>query len=160
VFNRIATFPVFLNLPAGADLGTATVAEIVAASEDGNTLIYTDGVTGSVGFVDITDPTDPQALGLIPVDGGPTSVAVAGPYAIVGVNTSPDFLNPSGFIAVIDIATRTVVRDDIDAVEQPDSIAVGPSGRFAAVVIENERDEASSWTALRAACRSYPRAFC
>jgi hypothetical protein len=141
VFNRIATFPVFLNLPAGADLGTATVAEIVAASEDGDTLIYTDGATGSVGFVDITDPADPKALGLIPVDGGPTSVAVAGPYAIVGVNTSPDFLNPSGFIAVIDIATRTVVRDDIDAIGQPDSIAVSPGGRFAAVVIENERDE-------------------
>jgi hypothetical protein len=142
VFNRIATFPVFLNFPAGEDLGTTTVAEIVAASEDGNTLIYTDGATGSVGFVDITDPADPKALGLIPVAGEPTSVAVAGPYAIVVVNTSPDFLNPSGFIAVIDIATRTVVRDDIDAMGQPDSIAVSPSGRSAAVVIENERDEA------------------
>jgi hypothetical protein len=94
VFNRIATFPVFLNFPAGEDLGTTTVAEIVAASEDGNTLIYTDGATGSVGFVDITDPADPKALGLIPVDGEPTSVAVAGPYAIVVVNTSPDFPEP------------------------------------------------------------------
>jgi Esterase-like activity of phytase len=141
VFNRIATFPVFLNLPAGADPGTETVAEIVAASEDGTTLIYTDGATGSVGFVDITDPTDPEPLGLIPVDGAPTSVAVAGPYAIVGVDTSPDLLNPSGFIAVIDIATRMVVRDDIDAMGQPDSVAVSPSGKFAAVAIENQRDE-------------------
>jgi hypothetical protein len=91
VFNRIATFPVFMNLPAGVDPGTETVAEIVAASEDGNTLIYTDGATGSVGFVEITDPTDPEPLGLISVDGAPTSVAVAGPYAIVGVDTSPDF---------------------------------------------------------------------
>ena len=47
-------------------------------------------------------------------------MAVAGPYAMIGVTTSPEFLNPSGFIAVIDIATRKVVRDDIDAMGQPE----------------------------------------
>ena len=41
-FDRIATFPVALNLPDGADPATVTSAEIVAASGDGMTLVYTD----------------------------------------------------------------------------------------------------------------------
>ena len=41
-FNRIATFPVAENLPDGRDADSETVAEIIAASEDGMTLIYTD----------------------------------------------------------------------------------------------------------------------
>ena len=40
-FNRTATYPVFQNLPAGADPAQETVAEISAVSQDGRTLIYT-----------------------------------------------------------------------------------------------------------------------
>jgi hypothetical protein len=158
-FNRIATFPVFLNLPTDADPGTETVAEIIRASEDGNTLIYTDAATESVGFLDITDPAAPQPLGAIPMDGQPTSVAVAGPYAIVGVDTSPDFVNPSGFVAVIEIATRTVVRGDIDALGQPDSVAISPSGKFAAVAIENQRDEEVVVDGIEGGLPQFPAGF-
>ena len=42
VFNRIATFPVASNLPADADKSKATSSEIITASQDGNTLIYSD----------------------------------------------------------------------------------------------------------------------
>ena len=55
-FDRIATFPVFLN----TDIDTDTVAEIVAATEDGNTLIYTDSDGENIGFVDITNPFEPS----------------------------------------------------------------------------------------------------
>ena len=78
-FERIASFPVYLN----TDINSETVAEIVAASADGNTLIYTDGETENVGFVDITNPAQPQAGGVIAVDGGPTSVSVSGDHALV-----------------------------------------------------------------------------
>jgi hypothetical protein len=44
-----------------------TTAEIVTAMKDGNTLIYTDGIPGKIGFVNIasTDPTNPTATGTI-----------------------------------------------------------------------------------------------
>lgn len=136
VFNRIATFPVYLN----TDVELETVAEIVDASKDGKTLIYTDSQTGKLGFVDIKHPKNPQPLGAIEVGGEPTSVAVAGEYALVAVNTSPNFLAPGGHLHVVDIKTRMIVATHILG-GQPDSIAVSPDEKYAAVVIENERDE-------------------
>ena len=47
VFNRIASFPVYLN----SDVNIKTVAEIVDVSKDGKTLVYTDGVAGRLGFL-------------------------------------------------------------------------------------------------------------
>lgn len=135
-FQRIATFPVFLN----TRIDEETVAEIVDASEDGNTLIYTDSETGRVGLVDIADPYRPQPAGVVFVGGEPTSVAVARRYALVAVNTSESFAVPSGQLKVVDLARRQVVKSfDLDG--QPDSVAVSPDRRFAAIAIENERDE-------------------
>jgi hypothetical protein len=136
VFNRIATFPVYLN----TDIDAETVAEIVDVSSDGNTLVYTDSETDKLGFVDITDPSNPTPDGVISVGGEPTSVAVAGDYALVAVNTSPNFVAPSGKLEVYDIGNRTL-ETTLTLEGQPDSIAVSPDGRYAAVVIENERDE-------------------
>ena len=135
-FRRIATFPVFLN----TDIDTETVAEIVTASEDGQLLIYSDGENGAVGFVDIADPASPQADGMVVVGGEPTSVSVAGNYVLASVNTSADFINTSGSLQVIDIATRQIVAT-LDLGGQPDAIDVSPDRRYAAVAIENERDE-------------------
>ena len=67
VFNRIATFPVASNLPAGTDIKTPTSSEIIAASEDGNLLVYSDSPLGAVGFIDITDPKAPKAGGSIKI---------------------------------------------------------------------------------------------
>lgn len=137
-FRRIASFPVFLN----TDVALETVAEIVASSEDGNLLIYTDSETENVGFVDITTPSNPLPLpaDTLPVGGEPTSVAVAGPYALVGVNTSPSFVAPSGLLQIVDLQSRTIIRT-LPLGGQPDSVAVSPDKRFAAIAIENERDE-------------------
>jgi hypothetical protein len=139
-FVRIATFLSCRQFAADCDDDTETLAEIVAASEDGLTLIYTDSPGDQIGFVDITDPAAPAPGGFLGVGGEPTSVAVAGPYALVGVNTSPDFINPSGSLAVVDIAAQTIV-ETIDLGGQPDAVAVSPDGAYAAIAIENERDE-------------------
>lgn len=135
-FQRIATFPIFEN----TSVETETVAEIVAASTSGNTLVYTDSETGKIGFVDITDPSDPQPLGTVDVGGEPTSVAVRDRFVLASVNTSADFINTSGLLQVINIGTQQIVAT-IPLGGQPDSIAVAPNGRFAAICIENERDE-------------------
>ncbi|PRD43926.1 alkaline phosphatase [Phyllobacterium phragmitis] len=140
VFNRIATFPVASNLPADADKTTETSSEIIAASEDGNTLVYSDSPYGGIGFVDITDPAQPKPGGSIKVDGEPTSVIVVGGKVLAGVNTSQSKVKPSGRLDVIDLATRKV-EASCDLGGQPDSVAVSPDKAFLAVAIENERDE-------------------
>ncbi|QPJ63802.1 MAG: esterase-like activity of phytase family protein [Candidatus Nitronauta litoralis] len=137
VFQRISNFPVYLN---NSDPDKETAAEIIKVTEDGNTLIYTDSPGEVLGFVDITNPRQPQPLGTLPVEGEPTSVSVAGNLALVGVNTSQDFTQPSGFLAVVDVLQRRIIRK-IPLAGQPDSVAVGPRKRFLAIAIENERDE-------------------
>ncbi|MGD9251840.1 MAG: hypothetical protein PVG19_11475, partial [Desulfobacterales bacterium] len=140
LFRRIATFPVFLN----TDVELETVAEIVTSTRDGKLLVYTDSETANVGFVDIRNPRKPLPDGVVAVSGEPTSVAVLDrhrrQYALVAVNTSESFTDPSGILEVINIRTRQVVRR-IDLGGQPDSIAVSGDGRYAVVAIENERDE-------------------
>lgn len=138
-FDHVGTFDVIGNLGEGEDVATPTVAEIVAASEDGNTLVYTDAVAGRIGFVDITDASAPAPLGAIDAGGDPTSVAVAGSTVFAVVNTGT-FTEPAGTLMSIDLTTREITGE-IDLAGQPDSTAVSPDGAYLAVVIENERDE-------------------
>ncbi len=135
-FNRIATFPVYLN----SSVENKTVAEIVTSSKNGRTLIYTDGKMDAIGFVNIRNPKKPKPAGMVLVGGEPTAVAVNRRYALAAVNTSEDFVNVSGKLVVIDIRKQKI-KAEIDLGGQPDSIAVSPNGKYAAVVIENERDE-------------------
>jgi hypothetical protein len=146
-FERVGTFVVCENTSCDTSVVETTVAEIVAASADGRTLVYTDSPQGVIGLVDIADPARPRGLGVVKLDGEPTSVEVAGRYALVAVNTSPSFTQPAGHLAVFDLHA---CRDDVpgctpvaklDMGGQPDSVAVSPDGRYAAIVIENERDE-------------------
>lgn len=140
VFNRIASFPVNTNLPAGTDGKTETSAEIIAATADGMMLVYSDSPLGGVGFIDITDAAAPKPAGFVGLDGEPTSVAVLGGKVFAGVNTSESYTAPSGRLVTIDIATRDVGAS-CDLGGQPDSVALSPSGDLVAVAIENERDE-------------------
>jgi hypothetical protein len=137
-FKRIATVPNYIN---NADRGAETVSEIVAVNADGDLLVYTDAETGSIGLVDIQNPTYPMPIGTIGLGGEPTSVDVLGnTHALVGVNTSPDLVNPTGHLAVIDLQTRATVAE-LDLGGQPDSLKISEDGRYVAVAIENERDE-------------------
>lgn len=140
VFNRISSFPVASNLPEGPDAKAKTSAEIVTASDDGMVLIYSDSPLGAIGFIDIADPRAPKALGALKLDGEPTSVAAHGAKVLAAVNTSEAKTNPSGKLVTVDIATRKA-EQSCDLGGQPDSVAIAKDGSFAAVAIENERDE-------------------
>ena len=139
-FNRISFFPVCKQLDTSCRTDNATNSEILDASKDGMTLVYGDSEMGAVGFVDIRDPHNPTPMGYIDVGGEPTSVAVSGEHVLVGVNTSPDYVNVSGILHVIHLESQEVLRT-LDLGGQPDSVAVSPDERFVAIAIENERDE-------------------
>jgi hypothetical protein len=139
-FNRIATFATPLNMASGEDTSRETSAEIISASEDGMTLIYTDSPLGVVGLIDITDPAAPKPLGNIDVGGEPTTAQIIGANAFVGVNTSENFIAPSGNLTTIDLAARAITAT-CDIGGQPDSVAKAPDGSFLAIAVENERDE-------------------
>jgi hypothetical protein len=146
-FARVGTFANYRNTTTHTD---ATVSEIIAATADGRTLVYTDSPGAAIGFIDIDDPSHPVAAGTValgadPTTGmpyQPTSVDVLGNrYALVAANSSESFTKRSGALLVVDIAARAIVAD-IPLGGQPDSVRVSPDQRYLAVAIENERNEA------------------
>jgi len=139
-FNRIASFATPANMAEGEDQQRETSAEIIAASADGMTLVYTDSPLKSIGLIDIKDPKAPKPLGNVALDGEPTSVTIIGNAAFVAVNTSESYTKPSGLLKVIDLTSKVeLARCDLGG--QPDSIAASKDGEFVVVAIENERDE-------------------
>jgi hypothetical protein len=136
-FNRIAAFPVTQNTPEAEE----TSAEIIAATGDGMTLVYSDSPAGVLGFIDITDPANPVAAGTFVLPNGePTAVSALGQTVFVAENTSESFTAPAGVLHAIDAGTRDVIAS-CDLGGQPDSTATAPDGSFITVAIENERDE-------------------
>ncbi len=136
-FNRIASFATALN---NSDAAAASSAEIIGASADGNTLIYTDSPLGVVGLIDITDAAQPQPKGSVDMGGEPTSVTVIGNTAFVAVNTSASYVEPSGKLVSVNLADGSITGE-CDLGGQPDSTAHTDAGDLVAVAIENERDE-------------------
>lgn len=146
-FNRTATFAVCAQIGDSCESDTETAAEIVAASADGMTLVYTNSPGKKIGFVDISDVNAPRALGNLAMGGEPTSVSVVGNFAVVAVNTSANFISPSGKLVVVDISTRKEVAS-VPLAGQPDSVAVSKDGKYIAIAIENERDESVNGGAI------------
>ncbi|GAB3598704.1 choice-of-anchor I domain-containing protein [Microbacterium tumbae] len=148
-FARTATYPVYQDVPDGVDPSAATVAEISAITADG-TVVYTDALGRRVGFVDVSDPANPVGTGTVSLadlghaDDQPTSVASYGDYILVVIDeTGGDFVNPRGRLDVLRASDRVVVRS-IDLGGQPDSIAISHDGAYAAIAIENQRDEGAA----------------
>ncbi|ORV21069.1 alkaline phosphatase [Mycolicibacterium conceptionense] len=146
-YHRTATYPVYLNKPAEDPADRETVAEISTVTPDGNTVIYTDAAAKRIGFVDIADPAKPVGKGTLSLaelghkDDQPTSVAVVNDHVLVVVDTTGgDFAHPSGRVDIVRIADRTRVHS-VDLGGQPDSIAISPDGSFAAIAMENQRNE-------------------
>ncbi len=140
VFERIESFAVVQNLPDGADPATETSPEIIAATEDGMTLVYSDSPLGAIGMIDISDPANARPMGAMTLDGEPTAVSIVGGYALVGLNSSESFVEPSGALIAVDLATgEEAARCDVSG--QPDSVAASPDGAFVVIAVENERDE-------------------
>ncbi|WP_020587310.1 esterase-like activity of phytase family protein [Desulfobacter curvatus] len=133
LFRHVGTFDVMAGNGSG-------VAEIVDVTTDGKQLVYTDGENSAIGFVDISDPANPVGQGTVTVGGEPTSLVVLDPLVLVGVNTSESYDNPSGQLVVVHRNTRQIVAvHELDG--QPDSLALAPDHKRAAIVIENERNE-------------------
>lgn len=145
-FQRLATYPVYRNLPRDVAASSATVAEISDVSKDGRTLVYTDALGKRIGFLDISDPSAPVGAGSLSlaqlgdVDDQPTSVAVVGKYVLVVVDTSASFADPSGRLDVVRLSDSKRVRS-IELDGQPDSIDVSADEQYAAIAMENQRDE-------------------
>ena len=68
-FQRVATLANYLN--NGEDATEETVSEIIAATANGRTLVYTDAIRGTIGFIDIADSRRPQPLGTLALDPNP-----------------------------------------------------------------------------------------
>ena len=139
-FNRIATFAVTGNMAEGEDQTRESSAEIISASEDGMTLVYSDSPLGVIGLIDITDPRAPRAMGNMDMGGEPTTAVFIGNLVFAGVNTSDSLAQPSGKLVTVDPASMSVVAE-CDLGGQPDAVAKAPDGSFLAIAIENERDE-------------------
>ena len=122
VFNRISAFATPMNAADAEDAAKPSSAEIIAATEDGMTLIYSDSPKGVLGLIDITDARAPKPLGQIDMGGEPTTTKVLGGLAFAGVNTSETFTNPSGKLVTVDLATKAVAAE-CDLGGQPDSVA-------------------------------------
>lgn len=135
-FQRVSTTAAYLNA-GGPDKGA--VAEISTVSPDGKTLFTTDAEGRAIGKLDISNPSAPKPLGLLPVGGEPTSVYAIEGYVLVVVDTSDgDFKHPSGHVSVLDATSFEEVHR-IDLGGQPDSIDV--HGHTAVIAVENQRDE-------------------
>lgn len=133
LFRHVGTFDVI-------DGNGSAVAEIVDATVNGKQLVYTDSDNGAIGFVDISDPANPVGQGTVVVGGEPTSLVILDPLVLVGVNTSPDWLNPSGQLVVVHRNNRKIVAVH-ELGGQPDSLALAPDRKRAVIAIENERNE-------------------
>ena len=74
-------------------------------------------------------------MGRVDLGGEPTSVAVGEMAAYAGVNTSEDYINASGYLAVIALDGMGIAAS-CDTKGQPDSVAISPDGKFVAIAIE------------------------
>lgn len=155
-FRRIATLPNYL---ANANRAQTTVSEIVESSRDGRTLVYTDSPGRAIGFIDLANPAAPLSTGKLVLPGEPTSAALLGnDVALVAVNTSPSLAAPNGELTLVSLATHQIVGN-IPLGGQPDSLALSPDGRFAAVIIENERDEEVTIDGIEGGLPQLPAGF-
>jgi hypothetical protein len=125
------------------------VAEIVDATDDGRTLLFSNSSDNAIGFVDISNPARPRTITSVPVGGEPTSVSVAGPIAVaaVFVDRPDEGMPPPAFapgeLVVMDISNprRPVVLGSVAIGWQPDSVKLLRlrGDRYVAVVaIENQ----------------------
>ena len=136
-----------------AHLAVDGVAEIVAATPDGMTLVYTSSDRGVIGLVDIADPARPQVIQTVDVRlggvGEPTSVAITpdGRYAVVAVRMDDDVDNPRrGLLRVYDIRQPRAARHvrDYTVGIGPDSLALHGRGKTLRAVVAIEDEETNA----------------
>src|SRR5262245_38268777 len=85
-FERVSTFLACQNSSCDTSVVKEATPEIITATDDGRTLIYTDAAQGSIGLIDIRNFNSPQPGGLIKTNGRPSSVVVRGRHLLATVN--------------------------------------------------------------------------
>ena len=140
-FDHTGTFHVPANLRPGEPETTVTSAEIVDATPDGRTLVYTDSPAGRLGFVDVRRAGAPRSR----------RDARHGRRADERRHRRRPRARRGRHERELRRAERRARRSStsrshsilttIPLAGQPDSIDVSPDRRYAAIVIENERDE-------------------
>jgi hypothetical protein len=123
-------------------------AEILAATADGQTLLFSNSMRHSVGVLDLSDPKSPRQIASIPVPGEPTSVAVHDSWAAVSIrldqprkNAPPPKFAP-GQVWILDLANpaEPQVVSRLNIGWHPDCLKIAEwMGQiFIVVAIENE----------------------
>ncbi len=81
-FKRVSTFLPCEQIDPTCNTDDETNAETVwyFTKDDSIYLVYTDSEREVLGFVDITDPSNPVADGTVDLAGEPTTVRVIGDY--------------------------------------------------------------------------------
>ncbi|MFM7886614.1 MAG: choice-of-anchor I domain-containing protein [Pseudanabaena sp.] len=114
--------------------------EIIAATPDGNKIVYINSKENNVGFINIQDASKPQVLGFVNVAnvGEPTSVVVTpdGKYAIASIFVK----EKPGQLLFFNISERKQIASLTLPGIGPDSIAITPDGKKLVVAIEDEED--------------------
>ena len=91
-FQRISTFNICEQIDPTCNTDIATNAETVWYYENKNDntfrLVYSNSESENIGFVDISDPTNPIAIGEVPLGGEPTTVRVIGNYGTLTFSCS------------------------------------------------------------------------
>lgn len=145
-----AVAPMSAGFALASHLAVDGVAEIVAATPDGMTLVYTSADAGRLGLIDIADPARPRSLPGIDVRrdgvGEPTSVAVTpdGRYAVVAVRMGDDVASArAGLLRIYDIGMPAAPRHvkDVTIGVGPDSLALVGSGSTLRAVVAIEDEE-------------------
>jgi hypothetical protein len=123
-------------------------AEIIAATSDGHTLVFSNSIRQSIGILDISNPKRLRQVASVPIPGEPTSVAVHDRWAAVSIrldqpkkNAAPPKFSP-GQVWILDLKqpTKPQVIGKIDIGWHPDCLNISEwQGRiFIVVAIENE----------------------
>ena len=114
--------------------------EIIAASRDGNRIVYVNSKENDIGFVNIQDPSKPKMLGVVSVAnvGEPTSVVITpdAKYAIVSIFVK----EKPGQLLFFNMSDRKQVASLTLPGIGPDSIAITPDGKKLVVAIEDEEN--------------------
>ena len=126
------------------------VAEIITATPDGTTLVYTSATNGKIGFVNINNPEQPTYIRDLNVQTGgvgePTSLAITtdGRFVIIAIRMEDNVLNANpGLLRVYNIENLDAISlvKEISVGIGPDSISLAGSGTTLRAVVAIEDEE-------------------
>ena len=146
-FDRVASFPITPNLPAGIDRGPRPWPRSSRRARTGWASRLHGRSAKAIGFIDIADPASPGTSGAaLAVGGEPTSVKVVGGRGLRGGQHLRELRQARRQAPRRQPGPNGRSRRNAVSPGQPDSV-LGQRG-IMAIAIENERDESVNDGAL------------